>query len=152
MPDYSATRAFYTTPEASFFQKLASWLFTHDHKRIGLLYLYTIMVFFIVGMTLGGLIRFELIAPGSNFMDAQTYNVLFTLHGVIMIFFVVIPSIPATFGNIFLPIQLGADDVSFPPYQFTFLVALHCRSHFDHLLAFFRWWTTGYRMDILRSI
>ncbi|MCG8530306.1 MAG: cbb3-type cytochrome c oxidase subunit I [Desulfovibrionales bacterium] len=114
MPDYSATRAFYTTPEASFFQKLASWLFTHDHKRIGLLYLSTIMVFFIVGMTLGGLIRFELIAPGSNFMDAQTYNVLFTLHGVIMIFFVVIPSIPATFGNIFLPIQLGADDVSFP--------------------------------------
>ncbi|MFA9394988.1 MAG: cbb3-type cytochrome c oxidase subunit I [Halodesulfovibrio sp.] len=93
---------------------IRSWLFTLDHKRIGVLYLYTIMAFFLVGITLGGLMRFELIRPGMDLMDAQTYNVLFTLHGVIMVFFVVIPSVPATFGNIFLPIQLGADDVAFP--------------------------------------
>jgi cytochrome c oxidase subunit 1 len=78
------------------------------------MYLWGIMGFFIVGMVLGFLIRLELIAPGRDIMDQQTYNVMFTLHGVIMIFLVVIPSIPAAFGNIFLPIQIGAEDVSFP--------------------------------------
>lgn len=100
------------TPDSSGWVR--SWLFTLDHKRIGLLYLSTIGTFFLTGVILGLLIRLELISPGMDLMDAQTYNVLFTLHGVIMVFFVVIPSIPATFGNIFLPIQLGADNVSFP--------------------------------------
>jgi cytochrome c oxidase subunit 1 len=93
---------------------IASWIFSTDHKRIGMLYLYCIVAMFLVGLTLGFLIRLELIAPGRTIMGQQTYNALFTLHGVVMIFLVVIPSIPAAFGNIFLPIQIGAEDVSFP--------------------------------------
>ncbi len=93
---------------------LASWLFTTDHKRIGVLYMYSILAMLIVGMILGFCIRLELMRPGADYMGPQTYNVLFTLHGVIMVFLVVIPSIPATFGNIILPLQLGAEDVSFP--------------------------------------
>lgn len=93
---------------------IASWLFSTDHKRIGIMYLCGIMGFFLVGLLLGFLVRLELIAPGPTIMDAQTYNTVFTLHGVIMIFLVVIPSIPAAFGNIILPIQIGAEDVSFP--------------------------------------
>lgn len=93
---------------------IASWLFSTDHKRIGILYMAGILSMLMVGMTLGLIIRLELIAPGKTLMEAQTYNVLFTMHGVIMIFFVVIPSIPAAFGNIILPLQLGAEDVAFP--------------------------------------
>lgn len=93
---------------------LMSWLFTIDHKRIGLMYLYILLAMFVVGVCLGLAIRLELVAPGKTIMEAQTYNAVFTLHGVIMIFIVVIPSIPAAFGNMILPIQLGAEDVSFP--------------------------------------
>ena len=93
---------------------LMSWLFTTDHKRIGLMYMYILLAMFVVGVCLGLAIRLELIAPGKTIMEAQTYNAVFTLHGVIMIFIVVIPSIPAAFGNMILPIQLGAEDVSFP--------------------------------------
>ncbi|ABB38620.1 Cytochrome aa3-type quinol oxidase [Oleidesulfovibrio alaskensis G20] len=93
---------------------IGSWIFSTDHKRIGILYFYGIIGFFLVGLLLGFLVRLELIAPGKTIMDAQTYNAIFTLHGVVMIFLVVIPSIPAAFGNIFLPIQIGAEDVSFP--------------------------------------
>ncbi len=93
---------------------LASWIFTLDHKRIGLLYLYVITGFFIVGMILGFLMRLELIAPGETIMKATTYNQAFTLHGVIMIFLFIIPVIPAILGNFFLPIMLGTDDVAFP--------------------------------------
>ncbi|MFV0422796.1 cytochrome c oxidase subunit I [Oleidesulfovibrio sp.] len=93
---------------------IGSWIFSTDHKRIGILYFYGIIGFFLVGLLLGFLVRLELIAPGRTIMDAQTYNAVFTLHGVVMIFLVVIPSIPAAFGNIFLPIQIGAEDVSFP--------------------------------------
>lgn len=93
---------------------IMSWLTSTDHKRIGLMYLYMVLGMFIVGVCLGLAIRLELIAPGKTIMEAQTYNAVFTLHGVIMIFIVVIPSIPAAFGNIILPIQLGAEDVAFP--------------------------------------
>lgn len=109
-----------TTP-LSFFEDsgnsrkgLWSWLTTTDHKRIGLMYMYVLLSMFVVGVCLGLAIRLELIAPGRTIMDAQTYNSVFTLHGVIMIFIVVIPSIPAAFGNLILPIQLGAEDVAFP--------------------------------------
>jgi cytochrome c oxidase subunit I len=91
-----------------------SWMFTTDHKRIGILYLHTILILFGVGVIIGLLMRLELIAPGRTIMDAQTYNGMFTLHGVIMIFMVVIPIIPATFGNFFLPLHVGANDVAFP--------------------------------------
>ena len=90
------------------------WILTTDHKRIGLLYMYTIVSFFILGAILGLLMKIELIAPGRTIMDAQTYNAFFTLHGITMIFLVVIPGIPAIFGNFFLPILIGAKDVAFP--------------------------------------
>ncbi len=93
---------------------LASWIFSTDHKRIGLLYLTCIMTLFAVGVCLGLLMRLKLMTPGNTIIAPQTYNAAFTLHGVIMIFLVVIPSIPASFGNILLPLQLGASDVSFP--------------------------------------
>lgn len=93
---------------------IREWLFTIDHKRIGMLYLWTILGFFIVGLFLGLAIRLELFTPGETIISQQAYNAIFTLHGVIMIFLVVIPSIPAAFGNIFLPLQLGAEDVAFP--------------------------------------
>ncbi len=91
-----------------------SWVTTHDHKRIALLYFYGVVGFFLVGVLLGLLMRLELIAPGETIMGAQTYNSIFTLHGVIMIFLFIIPGIPAIFGNFFLPILIGADDVAFP--------------------------------------
>jgi cytochrome c oxidase subunit I len=93
---------------------LFGWIFSTDHKRIGLLYMYAILTFFLVGVALGVAIRLELIAPGETIMSAQAYNALFTLHGVIMIFLFIIPGIPAIFGNLFLPIHLGANDVAFP--------------------------------------
>jgi len=93
---------------------LASWIFSTDHKRIGILYLCSVLSFFLVGVSLGLAIRLELFAPGETIVSAQTYNSLFTLHGVIMIFLFIIPGIPAIFGNILLPLQLGAADVAFP--------------------------------------
>lgn len=93
---------------------LRAWIFSTDHKRIGLLYLYTILTFFGIGVILGLLMKFELIAPGQTIMGPQTYNSIFTLHGVIMIFVVVIPGLPAVFGNFIMPIQIGAPDVAFP--------------------------------------
>jgi len=105
---------------SSFFEErgryngIFSWIFTTDHKRIGLLYLTAILTFFSVGILLGLLMRFELIAPGKTIITAQTYNAVFTLHGVIMIFLFVIPGIPAAFGNFCLPLLIGARDVAFP--------------------------------------
>ena len=93
---------------------IASWIFSTDHKRIGILYLFSILSMFFVAICLGLIIRLQLIAPHMTFVSAQTYNAMFTMHGVIMIFLVVIPSIPAIFGNLILPLQLGAEDVSFP--------------------------------------
>ena len=98
----------------SSYKGIFAWIFSTDHKRIGLLYLYSILAFFIIGATLGLLMKLELIAPGKTVMDAQTYNGIFTLHGITMIFLIVIPGIPATFGNFFLPIMIGAKDVAFP--------------------------------------
>jgi len=93
---------------------LAGWLLSVDHKRIALLYLFSVLSFFLVGLTFGFLMRLELIAPGRTIMDPQTYNSFFTLHGIIMIFLFVVPGLPAIFGNFFLPLVLGAPDVAFP--------------------------------------
>ncbi len=90
------------------------WIFSTDHKRIGLLYFWSVTIFFCVGVLLGLLLRLELFAPGETIMSAQSYNATFTLHGVIMIFLFIIPGIPAAFGNMIMPIQIGARDVSFP--------------------------------------
>lgn len=93
---------------------LLGWILSTDHKRIGILYLTGLIIFFLTGMTFGFLMRLELLAPGKTIVDPQTYNSFFTLHGVIMIFLFVIPGLPAVFGNFFLPILIGAKDVSFP--------------------------------------
>ncbi len=91
-----------------------SWLLTLDHKRIGLLYLFSISIFFAIGGIYAALIRLELITPQGDLLTAETYNRVFTMHGVMMIFFFLIPSIPATLGNFLLPLMLGAKDVAFP--------------------------------------
>ncbi|MFH1699377.1 MAG: cytochrome c oxidase subunit I [Candidatus Zixiibacteriota bacterium] len=93
---------------------IKSWLYTLDHKRIGIMYLAAIMTFFIVGGLLAMVIRLELLSPGKDFIEADTYNRVFTLHGAIMIFLFIIPSIPAALGNFVLPQMLGAKDVAFP--------------------------------------
>ena len=91
-----------------------SWLFTLDHKRIGIMYLVGVMGSFALGGIFALLIRTELLGPEKTIVDADTYNQLFTLHGAIMIFLFIIPSIPAILGNFVLPIMLGAKDVAFP--------------------------------------
>lgn len=91
-----------------------SWLLTLDHKRIGLLYLFSISIFFLIGGIYASLIRLELLTPEGDLLTPDTYNRVFTMHGVIMIFFFLIPSIPAVLGNFLLPIMLGAKDVAFP--------------------------------------
>lgn len=96
------------------YKGILSWLLSTDHKKIGLLYMNSVMVFFIVAAILGMLMRIEKFSPGETIMDAQTYNGVFTIHGVIMIFIVVIPGLAAVFGNFFLPIMIGAKDVAFP--------------------------------------
>ncbi len=93
---------------------LASWLTTRDHKRIGVMFLIATTIAFALGGVFALLIRLELLTPGPTIMDAMTYNRLFTLHGVVMIFLFMIPAIPSGFGNFLLPIMLGAKDVAFP--------------------------------------
>ena len=90
-----------------------SWVLSTDHKRIGIMYLVAILSFFIVGVSLGVMMRINLISPG-KFILEKTYNSLFTVHGVIQIFLFIIPGIPASLGNFFLPILIGARDVAFP--------------------------------------
>jgi cytochrome c oxidase subunit 1 len=93
---------------------LKSWLTTLDHKRIGVMFLIAVTIAFALGGFFALLIRIELLTPGPTIMDAMTYNRIFTLHGVVMIFLFMIPAIPSGFGNFFLPIMLGAKDVAFP--------------------------------------
>jgi cytochrome c oxidase subunit 1 len=93
---------------------IMSWLVTLDHKRIGMMYLVSVLTAFFLGGMFAVLVRTELIAPGRTIVDQDTYNQLFTLHGAIMIFLVIIPSVPATLGNFVLPIMLGAKDLAFP--------------------------------------
>ncbi|HET6806394.1 MAG TPA: cytochrome c oxidase subunit I [Frateuria sp.] len=93
---------------------LRSWLLTHDHKRIGVLYGIGITFFFFLGGLAAALIRWELVTPAGDLMSAETYNKAFTFHGVVMVWFFLIPSIPATLGNFLLPLMIGARDVAFP--------------------------------------
>jgi cytochrome c oxidase subunit 1 len=93
---------------------LRSWLFTLDHKRIGILYLISITVFFLFGGAAATLFRLDLVTPGADLLKSETYNKLFTMHGIVMIFFFLIPSVPAVIGNFVIPIMIGAKDVAFP--------------------------------------
>src|SRR4026209_1492441 len=93
---------------------LKSWLLTKDHKRIALLYLGSITFFFFIGGLYAMFIRLELLTPQGDFLQSTTYNKVFTQHGIIMIFFFLIPSIPATLGNFLIPMMIGAKDLAFP--------------------------------------
>jgi len=91
-----------------------SWLFTTDHKRIAILYLISITAFFFLGGLFAMLIRLELLTPQGDLVSSDTYNKLFTMHGIIMVFFFLVPSIPATLGNFLIPLMIGAKDLAFP--------------------------------------
>src|SRR4051794_28916288 len=94
--------------------KVRSWLLTLDHKRIAILYLISIIIFFFIGGGAATLMRLELATPQGDLMSADAYNRMFTLHGVMMVFFFLIPAIPATLGNFILPLMIGAKDLAFP--------------------------------------
>ncbi len=93
---------------------IRSWLLTTDHKRIALLYLGSVTVFFFIGGIFATMIRIHLLTPTGALVTPETYNKLFTMHGVAMIFFFLIPSIPAVLGNFLIPLMIGAKDLAFP--------------------------------------
>ena len=94
--------------------KVKSWLLTVDHKRIGILYLISITAFFMVGGAFATMVRVELATPRGDLMTAETYNKVFSMHGIFMVFLFLIPSIPATLGNFLVPLMIGARDLAFP--------------------------------------
>src|SRR5215831_4743684 len=91
---------------------IRSWLLTTDHKRIALLYLISITLFFFIGGFFALLIRLELLTPAGDLLQADTYNKMFTMHGQVMVFFFLIPSIPAVLGNFLIPLMVGAKDLA----------------------------------------
>src|SRR5437868_8468643 len=93
---------------------IKSWLLTRDHKRIALLYLASVTIFFFVGGAMAVLIRLDLATPVGDLVSDETYNKLFTMHGVMMVFFFLIPVIPTVLGNFLVPIMIGARDLAFP--------------------------------------
>ena len=93
---------------------LRSWLLTKDHKRIAIMYLITVSAFFLIGGLYAATIRLELLTPQSDLLESGTYNRVFTQHGVIMVFFFLIPVIPAILGNFLIPIMIGAKDLALP--------------------------------------
>jgi len=98
---------------------LRSWLFTTDHKRVALLYFATITLFFFIGGAAATMIRLELATPQGDLVSSDVYNRLFTMHGVVMVWFFLIPSIPTTFGNFMVPLMIGARDLAFPRLNLT---------------------------------
>jgi cytochrome c oxidase subunit I len=106
-----------TLPRDSFLRgdnNLKSWLLTQDHKRIALLYLVTTIFFFAIGGAAAALIRLELLTPAGDLVTSDTYNKLFSIHGIIMVFFFLVPIAPAVLGNFLIPLMIGARDVAFP--------------------------------------
>src|SRR5947208_3192760 len=93
---------------------VASWLLTYDHKRIGILYLIVVTTAFFLGGIMATLIRLELATPAGDLLSADVYNRMFTMHGVTMVFFVLVPAVPAVLGNFVMPLMIGAKDVAFP--------------------------------------
>jgi cytochrome c oxidase subunit I len=105
-----------TLPEKGYLTQKGfhSWAFTLDHKRIGVMYTCTTLVLFLLGGLLAMLLRLKLLIPGPAFFSDHTYNVLFTMHGAMMIFLIIIPAIPSSLGNFFIPLLIGSRDVAFP--------------------------------------
>src|SRR5438309_2317810 len=94
--------------------RLRSWFLTTDHKRVAILYFAGITLFFFVGGAAATLIRLELATPAGDLVSTDAYNRLFTMHGIVMVWFFLIPSIPATLGNFLVPLMIGARDLAFP--------------------------------------
>src|ERR1700676_2474053 len=105
LPRYHYLNAGYT---------VRSWLLATDHKRIAILYLLSITFFFAIGGLAATIVRLDLMTPQADLVLTETYNKLFTAHGVIMVFFFLIPSIPAVLGNFLVPLMVGARDLAFP--------------------------------------
>src|SRR5438477_12888170 len=93
---------------------VSSWLLTVDHKRIAILYLVSITLMFFIGGAFAVMIRLELLTPEGDLVQADTYNKLFTMHGLVMIFFFLVPAVPSVIGNFVVPMMLGALDLAFP--------------------------------------
>ncbi len=93
---------------------ILSWLLTKDHKRIALLYLITVTLMFFLGGVAITIVRLNLMTPDGNLVTADTYNKLFTMHGVVMVFFFLVPVVPAVLGNFCIPLMIGAKDLAFP--------------------------------------
>jgi cytochrome c oxidase subunit 1 len=113
LPDNPAA----SIPEDNYLSReygLKSWLLTQDHKRIAVLYMISLASFFLIGGIMAGLIRLELLTPQSDLMSSDTYNKVFTMHGVIMVFLFLVPSVPATLGNFLIPMMIGAKDMALP--------------------------------------
>src|ERR1700733_6313222 len=91
-----------------------SWLLTTDHKRIAIMYLLSITFFFVIGGIAATVVRLDLMTPQADLVQTETYNKLFTAHGVMMVFFFLIPSIPSVLGNFLVPLMVGARDLAFP--------------------------------------
>ncbi|QHS50614.1 cytochrome c oxidase subunit I [Edaphobacter sp. 12200R-103] len=106
-----------TLPERTYLNNeygLKSWLLTQDHKRIAILYMLTTSFFFVIGGLAAAFIRLELLTPAGDLVASDTYNKLFTIHGIIMVFFFLVPVAPAVLGNFLIPLMIGARDVAFP--------------------------------------
>jgi len=103
-----------TDDDPSFLARARSWLTTTDHKRIGLLYLAAILSFFVLAAVAVAIVRLELLTPEGDVVSASAYNRLFTVHGVLMVWFFLLPAVPTVLGNFLLPLMLGASDLAFP--------------------------------------
>jgi cytochrome c oxidase subunit I len=113
----SALSQLLTLPEKNYLNAeygLKSWLLTLDHKRIALLYLFTTIFFFVIGGTAAAIIRLELLTPAGDLVASDTYNKLFSIHGIIMVFFFLVPIAPGVLGNFLIPLMIGAKDVALP--------------------------------------
>ena len=122
-----AKRESYLTEENT----LRSWLLTTDHKRIALLYFASITMFFFLGGGAAALMRLNLLTPRARSCRHETYNRLFTMHGVVMVWFFLVPAVPVTLGNFIVPLMLGARDLAFPRLNliswYLFMIGRHLR-------------------------
>ena len=129
---------------------IKSWLLTTDHKRIAMLYLISITAMFWIGGFFAMLIRLELLTPAGDLVSSDTYNKLFTMHGIIMVFFFLIPSVPAVLGNFVIPLMVGAKDLAFPRVNllswYIYMAGRHHRAdRHGHRRR-------GYRLDLLHAV
>jgi len=129
---------------------IKSWLLTRDHKRIALLYLATVTLFFFVGGSFAVLIRLDLATPAGDLVSDETYNKLFTMHGVMMVFFFLIPAIPSVLGNFLVPIMIGAKDLAFSEIEPRKLVHLRPRRPLHAVRA--RNGRRGHGLDVLYAL